>query len=85
MNTREHYLANNPDFGTDVLRVQDLESLPCWYGYIYTKNSSAKELRETLWPAVEGFSILYPFGGGQAGVELRLAPGEDHIVILRRA
>ena len=33
---REHYLQENPDYGEDVLRVQTIESLPCWYGYIYT-------------------------------------------------
>lgn len=33
---KENYLADHEDYGTDVLRIQDIEALPCWYGYIYT-------------------------------------------------
>ena len=34
---REAYLAdNNQDYGDRVFRVTDVESIDCWYGYIYT-------------------------------------------------
>ena len=88
---REHYLADNPDYGKDVMRVQDIESLPCWYGFIYTKNSSAKLLHETMRPDFTGLTVIYPLQtnkeeeGQPVEIEFKLESGEDHIVILRRA
>ena len=34
--TRQTYLEENEDYGTDVFRVSDVQSIDCWYGYIYT-------------------------------------------------
>ena len=34
--SRQTYLEENEDYGTDVFRVSDVESIDCWYGYIYT-------------------------------------------------
>ena len=42
--SRQTYLEDNEDYGTDVIRVSDVESLDCWYGYIYTRNNSAYRL-----------------------------------------
>ena len=69
--------------------MQTIESLPCWYGYIYTQNQSAHRLQETLRPELEGLEVMYPFEnrGGQTSqdIELDLPADEDHIVILRRS
>ena len=67
--------------------------MPCWYGYIFTKNASAKRLEETLRLELEGLSILYPLediskndnSAGTVDITFNLPAGEDHIVILRRA
>ena len=71
-----------------MLRVQTVESLPCWYGYIYTQNSSPYALSETLRPEFEGLSVMYPpMENGSAtslDIELLIPANEDHIVILRR-
>lgn len=85
--SRELYLSDHPDYGEDVLRVQDIESLPCWYGYIYTQNSSPHTLSETLRPQVEGLDVIYPTaaaGGDSPDIELAIPSQGDHIVILRR-
>ena len=37
---RQTYLEENEDYSSDVVRVSDVESLECWYGYIYTQNNS---------------------------------------------
>ena len=91
-NAREHYLADNPDFGKDVMRIQDIKSLPCGYGYIYTKNSSDKGLHETLSPVLNGFSVIFPIEPNASDdsersasdIEIKVPAGEDHIVILRK-
>ena len=85
--SREHYLVENPDYGQAVLRVQDIESLPCWYGYIYTRNLSPHMLSETLRPQLEGLSVMYPYVDSESAgpdIELMLPSNEDHIVILKR-
>lgn len=95
---RSNYLSDNEDYGTDVLRVQDIESLPCWYGYIYTKNDSSLTLRETLRPELEGMSVIYPIKSDDMmndteekkadqplEIVIKVPPGQDNIVILRRA
>ena len=33
---RTPYLEENEDYKNDVIRVSDVETLECWYGYIYT-------------------------------------------------
>ena len=48
--SKEFYLRDNPDYGEQVYRVQSIDSLPFWYGYIYTKNDSSNPLSETLRP-----------------------------------
>ena len=48
--TREYYLKDNEHYGKDVSRVQNIQPLPVWYGYIYTKNDSKLALMETLSP-----------------------------------
>ena len=52
--THEHYLRENPDYGEGVLRVQTIELLPCWYGYIYTLNDSAYTLRDNVMLELKG-------------------------------
>lgn len=42
--SRQTYLEEDEDYGTDVIRVSDVESLDCWYGYIYTYNNSPYRL-----------------------------------------
>ena len=48
--SRENYLEENPDYGTDVYRITDVENLDCYYGFIYTKNNSKYRLKETIRP-----------------------------------
>jgi len=57
---RTTYLEENEDYGTDVIRVSDLEALNCWYGYIYTENNSPYELNETITPKLDGLEVIYP-------------------------
>lgn len=38
--SHQTYLDENPDYGESVIRVSDVETLDCWYGFIYTKNNS---------------------------------------------
>ena len=80
---RENYLEENPDYSTDVYRVTDVESLDCYYGFIYTKNNSKYRLKETVRPHLKGLEINYPKVEGQ-DVEIDIPPGGDHIIILRR-
>lgn len=81
----EAYLEGNPDYGLDVTRTQDIENLNCWFGYIYTKNESKHVLSETLRPQLEGIEVFYPrLAPGEQDIKLRVPPGRDHIVILRR-
>ena len=47
---RKTYLDENADYGTDVIRVSDVEALDCWYGYIYSRNDSPYRLQETVRP-----------------------------------
>lgn len=56
---RVRYLEERPDY-TDVIRVQDLDMLNCWYGFIYTNNLSAYTLEEEMKPILEGLQVIYP-------------------------
>ena len=38
--SRKYYLQSSPQYGADVFRVSDLETLECRYGYLYTENNS---------------------------------------------
>ena len=82
---RETYLQDDPNYGSDVLRIQDIESLPCWYGFVYTQNNSQHTLSETLSLELEGLVVDYPRDCvGQTDLNISVPAGEDHIVILRR-
>ena len=84
--SQQYYLEENEDYAEDVYRISDVESLGCWYGYIYTKNGSKYDLKETLRPNLQGLEVVSPELSGEEGidVELDLPAGQDHIVILRR-
>ena len=84
--SKQYYLQQNEDYGDQVYRISDVEALSCWYGFIYTMNNSPYELRETIRPTLEGLEVVYPPLEGEEGtdVELQLAAGDDHVVILRR-
>jgi len=83
---REAYLADsNEDYGNDVFRITDVQSIDCWYGYIYTQNRSPYRLRETLQPELTGLEVVWPLQDpDQDTVEIDIPAGHDHIVILRR-
>ena len=53
------YLEDRPDYNK-VVRVQDLDLLNCWYGFIYTNNLSAFTLEEEMKPQLEGLEVIYP-------------------------
>ena len=64
--SRSPYLHENEDYGTDVIRISDVECLNCWYGFIYTKNGSQFSMTETMRPNLQGLEVAYPdLGGGQ--------------------
>ena len=83
--SRQTYLEDEEDYGRDVIRVSDVESLDCYYGYIYTYNNSPYRLQETLRPALTGLEVVHPhMAPGQEDIELDIPAGQDHIIILRR-
>lgn len=83
--SQQTYLDENPDYGENVIRVSDVESIDCWYGYIYTKNSSQYKLKETLRPQLEGLEVVYPkIDFDSEDFELEIPAGGDHIILLRR-
>lgn len=84
--SRQFYLEENEDYAEDVYRISDVESLGCWYGFIYTMNGSKYQLNETLRPNLEGLEVVYPAlsGDDNCDVELDIPAGKDHVVILRR-
>lgn len=55
-----------------MYRISDVESLGCWYGYIYTMNASKYELRETLRPNLEGLEVVMPAPTGEEGLDVEL-------------
>jgi hypothetical protein len=57
---RETYMEDNEDYGADVFRVTDVQSMECYYGYIYTQNNSAYMLKETVRPELTGLEIVWP-------------------------
>lgn len=82
---RQTYLEEDEDYGRDVIRVSDVESLDCWYGYIYTYNNSPYRLQETLRPALTGLEVVYPpMTPGQEDIELDIPAGQDNVIVLRR-
>jgi len=83
---RQTYLEDNEDYGTDVLRVSDVESLDCWYGYIYTRNNSPYRLQETVKPQLSGLEVVWPYlPEGEDEIEIDVPAGSDHVIILRRS
>jgi len=80
---REYYLKDsNPEYAK-VFRICDVESTGCWYGFFYTRNDSAFTLCETFTPKLAGATVVWPISN--TDFELSLNPGEDHIIIVRRA
>lgn len=79
-----NYLADKPEY-EQCMRISSIDALDCWYGFIYTVNSSAYRLKEDFTVNLKGLEIAYP-DGYQSGQEILidLEPGEDHIIILRR-
>ena len=82
--SKQYYLEENPDYGMDVHRISDVESLNCWYGFIYTMNNSKHQLSETIRPGLEGLEVVYPEMDADENIDFSIAPKEEHIVILRR-
>ena len=83
--SRQTYLEENEDYSTDVIRVSDVESLECWYGYIYTQNNSKYRLQETVRPQLNGLEVIWPvLLADEEDVELDIPAGQDHVIILRR-
>ena len=80
----QYYLEDTADYGTDVVRISNVECLGCWYGFIYTKNNSQYRLTETMRPTLEGLEVIHPEMVDEQDIEFSIEPGEDHIVILRR-
>lgn len=78
------YLEDNEDYGTDVVRITNVECLNCWLGFIYTQNNSRFKMTETMRPALEGLEVLYPEMEDEQDILLSVPAGEDHIVVLRR-
>jgi len=81
--SRERYLSENADYGENVYRVTDVESINCWYGFIYTRNDSQYMLAETIRPNLNGLEVNWPTIEGE-DIELRIPPKSDNIIILRR-
>ena len=82
----DFYLKDNPDYAESVFRLCDVESLNCYYGFIYTSNKSKYNLSETLRPRLEGLEVVLPELKGENGtdIDLEIPPGGDHVIILRR-
>ena len=80
----QYYLEENDEYGRDVTRISDVEALNCWYGFIYTKNSSQYAMTETMRPNLQGLEVAYPELVDEQDINFTIQPGEDHIVILRR-
>lgn len=83
---RDAYLADsNEDYGSDVIRVTDVQSIDCWYGFIYTQNRSPYRLKETLCPELTGLEVVWPQPTSDSEyIELDIPAGHDHIIILKR-
>ena len=80
----QYYLEENEEYGRNVTRISDVEALNCWYGFIYTKNSSQYAMTETMRPNLIGLEVAYPEVVEDQDINFTIQPGEDHIVILRR-
>ena len=56
--SKTYHLEDDEDFSTEygkhVFRIQDVECLDCWYGFILTSNESQYELNEIVKPQIEG-------------------------------
>ena len=83
--SKSYHLEDDPDYGTDVYRVQDIECIDCWYGFIYTKNDSQYPLREIILPQLDNLEVIWPSNVDEDGtINLDIKPKSDHIIILRR-
>ena len=82
---KQFYLKDDTDYGEDVYRVQDVQCLDCWYGFIMTQNNSKYPLREVVLPQLQGLEVVWPPNQQEDGTfNLEMAPKSDHIIILRR-
>ena len=82
---KSYHLQDDPDYGTDVYRVQDVTCLDCWYGFIVTQNNSKYNLREIVAPTLEGLEVVWPPTMDEDGqFNIELPPKTDHIIVLRR-
>ena len=78
------YLEERPDY-QDVVRVQDLDILNCWYGFIYTNNASPYTLEEEMRPALEGLEVIYPEELSEDGkIDIKIEARDEHVIVLRR-
>jgi len=55
----------------------------CWYGFIFTDNSSKYLLEEEMKPKLEGLEVVYPDYSGDK-LDIKIEPHSDHIIIMRR-
>lgn len=58
---RKNYIKNKEEY-QNCIRIQDLDSLNCWYGYIYTLNDSPYTLRDNVMLEVKGIDAIEPAG-----------------------
>ena len=81
---RKNYIKNREEY-QNCIRIQDLDSLNCWYGYIYTLNDSPYILRDNVMLEVKGIDAIEPIGF-QPNQEtmLEIESQGEHLIILRR-
>ena len=58
---RRNFVENQEEY-SNCIRIEDIESLNCWYGYIYTFNDSAYTLRDKVVLEAPGIDAIEPIG-----------------------
>ena len=58
---RRNFVENQEEY-LNCIRIEDIESLNCWYGYIYTFNDSAYTLRDKVILEAPGIDVIEPIG-----------------------
>ena len=80
-----YHLEDDPEYGRDVYRIQDVTCFDCWYGVIMTRNDSKYTLKEIVLPQLDNLEVIWPPNIEEDGtINLDLPPQSDHIIILRR-
>ena len=51
-------MAKDPSFGVLLRRVCSTNALECWQGYLYYKNDTKYNLKQTLTMNLEGLDII---------------------------